>query len=54
MLSKFLESLNGNVMTKLHNYEKLKRPIFERRAAVPQKLTLYEDVLFITVFKERQ
>jgi hypothetical protein len=54
MLSKFLDSLNSNVMTKLHNYEKLKRPVFERRAIVPQKLSLYEDVLFILLFKENQ
>lgn len=41
-------------MKKLHNYEKLKRPIFQKRTTVPQKLTLYEDILFITVFKENE
>jgi hypothetical protein len=41
-------------MKKLLAYEKQKRPVFERRTVVPQKLSLYEDVLFITIFKENQ
>jgi hypothetical protein len=51
MLSKFLDSIDEEFMKKLLNYEKMKRPIFERRNTVPQKITLYEDILFITIFK---
>lgn len=51
MLSKFLDSIDGEFMKKMLSYEKLKKPVFERRNITPQKITLYEDILFITIFK---
>jgi len=54
MLSRFLDLIDENFIKKIQIYEKLKRPVFERRTNIPPKISLYEDILFISVFKEHQ